>query len=1215
MSKYNNYKEISKGVSDFLKESEGVFTLEYISKDGDKLTTDTINGQGEALTFMTSLADTYREFGTENAYALELTDGEGNVIANAEYPEWEVVEVSKLQEDDATIDTAEGYIWNDFLSDGEADDYESFSYYTMDISKADYKKAVKNVEKVYNNIADHIYNSEGKDYLELHDHHTLYQLTNEERNPEDWGYFVQTAIESFEENTGVELWQAGRMGRHMVVELNYENAKRYDELVAVCEEMEQIAIDEFNKKEENIEEAEAVANEKLEKIIADFKEAKRDTDSFVKALNTVSKMEWENEITKEEYDEAINEIKSIYNGKSRNLNESEVANIDWILDRHSDLDITNREMIGSDYSYHTLLKSVNDAERFNYHSDYWGSADEYQDAAIDVVADFEEHIGNEVEYTTEEEGTVRVKVEGVLIDKQYNSHLKLLVEFLNDGGDDAGEKIEESVTDTLIGKEFKCTKGMSHPNMGRMFTKGKVYTLSEEGEENITLGGWNIHKHYLDTHFEEVPSKDEKLEEAAKIETIDVENTGGYVMVGYGKLSDGRYFAISTDLIILYNNDPRENEDEQGVEFYNFDTPEYAEFAKQCAAVENGTDMFINESESLNEEILSEPIKDAVRNTIEKINDLLRTVKHVVEMDTMSINSMIETINDKTTLNIEEIELDDLYKAIANVKEDLEYALKNSDWSEEEAAEMDESEKLTESEEDEREPLSNIPEVEKNDTIKELRDPSNSVKYKQSIIDSFRENYNFNFNSEFLDFLGVTEAEFLNLIDDEDDEDEELEFTMVNTNNDKRVSVKKVDGKWIDSDGNRYMGYLSKQDVKSYFKGGNWIEEAEHTKQTAKEIVSEILGRAISPRAKKISVGYKWWDWAMQENFVALAEYFGLYNKALKDAISKTDPFENTSNEDLVAAEEVVKNATVEIATKLKEHLDSKGATDYKISRVGQYTGQSRMVTFTFYSFKITFLPQTNLKESANLQDASDDQLKDLCKQEISTGKLTARKLRKVEGINDIIAELKKSGKLQGDEINNNGKYARLTGKGYAKVIDTLSSEQIRDLCMELGYAPNLTESKQVEDLEKLKELFLDIAAQYEEAEEITDSLRSLNSEGELSDEGYDIIQNNWDEWLKDLQLDESESKSLKDAFENVGSFEELKDTIENLAEEYGDFYDEWLDIADDYEKKCIKYIKKLSKVTTVDPKDEYGYESDYVSSAIKAICGTESLDEKDNSK
>lgn len=55
------------------------------------------------------------------------------------------------------------------------------------------------------------------------------------------------------------------------------------------------------------------------------------------------------------------------------------------------------------------------------------------------------------------------------------------------------------------------------------------------------------------------------------------------------------------------------------------------------------------------------------------------------------------------------------------------------------------------------------------------------------------------------------------------EEDSDESFTMYNEDSDKEVKVWKQDGKWYDEDGNRYMGYLSKQDVKSYFKG-NWHE-------------------------------------------------------------------------------------------------------------------------------------------------------------------------------------------------------------------------------------------------------------------------------------------------------------------------------------------------------------------------------------------------------
>lgn len=68
---------------------------------------------------------------------------------------------------------------------------------------------------------------------------------------------------------------------------------------------------------------------------------------------------------------------------------------------------------------------------------------------------------------------------------------------------------------------------------------------------------------------------------------------------------------------------------------------------------------------------------------------------------------------------------------------------------------------------------------------------------------------------------------------DSDYEDNEESFSMYNSNTDKTVKVyKSNDGKWHDSDGNTYMGYLSKTDVKSYFKG-NWIEESENLKENS----------------------------------------------------------------------------------------------------------------------------------------------------------------------------------------------------------------------------------------------------------------------------------------------------------------------------------------------------------------------------------------------
>lgn len=64
-------------------------------------------------------------------------------------------------------------------------------------------------------------------------------------------------------------------------------------------------------------------------------------------------------------------------------------------------------------------------------------------------------------------------------------------------------------------------------------------------------------------------------------------------------------------------------------------------------------------------------------------------------------------------------------------------------------------------------------------------------------------------------------------------------FTM--TNGSREVTVSKDDsGKWVDSDGNKYMGYLSKSDVKSYFKG-DWREAktSESSKTEAKNYMQD----------------------------------------------------------------------------------------------------------------------------------------------------------------------------------------------------------------------------------------------------------------------------------------------------------------------------------------------------------------------------------------
>ena len=55
--------------------------------------------------------------------------------------------------------------------------------------------------------------------------------------------------------------------------------------------------------------------------------------------------------------------------------------------------------------------------------------------------------------------------------------------------------------------------------------------------------------------------------------------------------------------------------------------------------------------------------------------------------------------------------------------------------------------------------------------------------------------------------------------------------------------------------------------------------------------------------------------------------------------------------------------------------------------------------------------------------------------------------------------------------------------------------------------------------MEKLKQLFIDTAKNYEEADDILNELRNLNTNKELSDDDYNTILTNWDSWLSEANL------------------------------------------------------------------------------------------------
>ena len=97
-----------------------------------------------------------------------------------------------------------------------------------------------------------------------------------------------------------------------------------------------------------------------------------------------------------------------------------------------ELDFRTKEQFGSDFWYWQQCKTSYDVERFNFHSDYWGNADSYQDRALSVMEEIEYMIGGEIAIPIEEDdgsmGREYYILKALMIDKQYNSHLCLLVE-------------------------------------------------------------------------------------------------------------------------------------------------------------------------------------------------------------------------------------------------------------------------------------------------------------------------------------------------------------------------------------------------------------------------------------------------------------------------------------------------------------------------------------------------------------------------------------------------------------------------------------------------------------------------------------------------------------------------------------------------------------------------------------------------------------------
>lgn len=89
-----------------------------------------------------------------------------------------------------------------------------------------------------------------------------------------------------------------------------------------------------------------------------------------------------------------------------------------------ELDIASKEEIDH---YFTLIRNVHEAEVFNYHSDYWGYDEDYQEQNVELIDALSPYIGKKVTITFED-GQIQGTLLGIAIDRQYNSlsHTKVV---------------------------------------------------------------------------------------------------------------------------------------------------------------------------------------------------------------------------------------------------------------------------------------------------------------------------------------------------------------------------------------------------------------------------------------------------------------------------------------------------------------------------------------------------------------------------------------------------------------------------------------------------------------------------------------------------------------------------------------------------------------------------------------------------------------------
>ena len=141
-------------------------------------------------------------------------------------------------------------------------------------------------------------------------------------------------------------------------------------------------------------------------------------------------------VTNKAISEKIEELKAMgfkeETRESLHEDDEQCIDIQYILDNYEyPPEVEPEEVFNSnpDSSYFKVVRDANEASKFNYQSDYWGSADGYQEEMVGLLEELENYIVDGTTLCMYDDGAeIKFKVTGVAIDKQYNSisHAKIL---------------------------------------------------------------------------------------------------------------------------------------------------------------------------------------------------------------------------------------------------------------------------------------------------------------------------------------------------------------------------------------------------------------------------------------------------------------------------------------------------------------------------------------------------------------------------------------------------------------------------------------------------------------------------------------------------------------------------------------------------------------------------------------------------------------------